>query len=231
MGITWQYALLLCMQLLSVSTMRDAHLVWLVVLSMPAAMGLDAAWGAVGAAWAGAAAWAVLIALLSRSSATVRRQACVAVAVAVCGEMLASLLLHAYTYTRGAIPWYVPPGHGILFLGLCALSRAPVWTRWVVRCVGVGVAAWACFSAAFRGDAVSGFLLVAFGAFVTFGRAPPQLYLSAFFATTYLEELGTRLGCWRWAHMDPVLGLSQANPPALVVGFYCIFIEAALAVA
>lgn len=211
--------------------MRDSYLVLLVVVSMPAAMGLDAAWGAPGAACAGAAAWAVLAALLARASTTVRRQTCVAVAVAVCGELLASLLLHAYTYTRGAIPWYVPPGHGILFLGLRALARAPLWTRrGAVWGIGAAVAAWAGASAAFRGDAVSGFLLLAFGAFVALGRAPPQLYLSAFFATSYLEELGTRLGCWRWAPLDPVLGLSQANPPALVVGFYCIFIEAALAI-
>jgi hypothetical protein len=57
--------------------------------------------------------------------------------------------------------------------------------------------------------------------FLFLGRSP-MVYLAAFFITTWLEIIGTAVGAWKWAAIDPVLGLSQANPPSGVTFWYCI---------
>jgi hypothetical protein len=47
-------------------------------------------------------------------------------------------------------------------------------------------------------------------------------YLAAFFITTWLELIGTAVGTWKWAAIDPVLGLPQGNPPSGVAAWYCL---------
>jgi len=49
-----------------------------------------------------------------------------------------------------------------------------------------------------------------------------MVYLAAFFITTWLELIGTAVGAWEWAAIDPVLGLSQGNPPSGVAVWYCL---------
>jgi hypothetical protein len=49
-----------------------------------------------------------------------------------------------------------------------------------------------------------------------------MVYLAAFFITTWLELIGTAAGTWQWATIEPVLGLSQGNPPSGVAAWYCL---------
>ena len=49
-----------------------------------------------------------------------------------------------------------------------------------------------------------------------------MVYLAAFFITTWLELIGTAVGTWKWATIEPVLGLSQGNPPSGVAAWYCL---------
>ena len=49
-----------------------------------------------------------------------------------------------------------------------------------------------------------------------------MVYLAAFFITTWLELIGTAVGTWKWAAIDPVLGLPQGNPPSGVAAWYCL---------
>ena len=49
-----------------------------------------------------------------------------------------------------------------------------------------------------------------------------MVYLAAFFITTWLEIIGTAVGTWKWATIEPVLGLSQGNPPSGVAAWYCL---------
>ena len=49
-----------------------------------------------------------------------------------------------------------------------------------------------------------------------------MVYLAAFFITTWLELIGTAVGTWRWAPIDPVLHLPQGNPPSGVAAWYCL---------
>jgi len=59
------------------------------------------------------------------------------------------------------------------------------------------------------------------------GRSP-LLYLAAFFITTWLELIGTAVGTWHWAVIDPVLDLPQGNPPSGVAAWYCLVDAVAL---
>jgi hypothetical protein len=49
-----------------------------------------------------------------------------------------------------------------------------------------------------------------------------MVYLAAFFITTWLELIGTAVGTWKWAMIDPVLNLPQGNPPSGVAAWYCL---------
>lgn len=49
-----------------------------------------------------------------------------------------------------------------------------------------------------------------------------MVYLAAFFITTWLELIGTAVGTWHWAEIDPVLNLPQGNPPSGVAAWYCL---------
>jgi hypothetical protein len=49
-----------------------------------------------------------------------------------------------------------------------------------------------------------------------------MVYLAAFFITTWLELIGTEVGTWKWAAIDPVLNLPQGNPPSGVAAWYCL---------
>jgi hypothetical protein len=49
-----------------------------------------------------------------------------------------------------------------------------------------------------------------------------MVYLAAFFITTWLELIGTAVGTWKWASIDPVLNLPQGNPPSGVAAWYCL---------
>jgi hypothetical protein len=49
-----------------------------------------------------------------------------------------------------------------------------------------------------------------------------MVYLAAFFITTWLELIGTAVGTWKWAAIDPVLNLPQGNPPSGVAAWYCL---------
>ncbi len=49
-----------------------------------------------------------------------------------------------------------------------------------------------------------------------------MVYLAAFFITTWLELIGTSVGAWTWASIDPLLGWPQGNPPSGVGAWYCL---------
>lgn len=82
-------------------------------------------------------------------------------------------------------------------------------------------AAWGISGLPEQADALGALMFAIFLGFLFLGRSP-MVYLAAFFITTWLELIGTAVGAWKWAAIDPVLGLSQANPPSGVTFWYCI---------
>ncbi|HEY7729817.1 MAG TPA: hypothetical protein VH950_02840 [Gaiellaceae bacterium] len=175
---------------------------------------------------------AVLAALLALHTPAQRAQTLLVVAVASVAEVVGSLLWGLYTYRLENLPAFVPPGHGLVFLGGVALARSfGARASWLVGAATVGVGAWGVVSlTAFGAPDVAG----AIGCFVLLAvlvKTRRPVYAGVFFAVAALELAGTALGTWTWASTVPGLGLAQANPPSGVASGYVLFDVIALALA
>jgi hypothetical protein len=180
----------------------------------------------------GIALVSLLMMLLGESRET-RLQVFVAVAFATWGEHFASIYMGGYTYRFENVPAYVPPGHGMVYMTAIALARSGLFQRYARRITAFVIvvcgawSAWGVSGYPEQADALGALMFVIFLGFLFLGRSP-MVYLAAFFITTWLEIIGTAVGAWKWAAIDPVLGLSQANPPSGVTFWYCIVDSVAL---
>jgi hypothetical protein len=175
----------------------------------------------------GGIAWTFLALLLLGENKEVRTQVIIAVAFATAGEHFASIYMGGYTYRLENVPPYVPPGHGMVYLTAVALARSGFFMRYargiatfVVVVCGVW-SVWGISGYPSQGDQVGALLFCVFLIYLFKGRSP-MVYLAAFFITTWLELIGTAAGTWQWATIEPVLGLSQGNPPSGVAAWYCL---------
>jgi hypothetical protein len=175
----------------------------------------------------GVTGWVFLLGLLLGENREVKMQVVIAVIFATIGEHFASPYMGGYTYRFENVPAYVPPGHGMVYLTAVALGRSGFFLRYareiatfVVLVCGTW-SVWGISGYAEQGDAVGALLFCIFLAYLFKGRSP-MVYLSAFFITTWLELIGTAVGTWEWAAIDPVLGLPQGNPPSGVAAWYCL---------
>ena len=175
----------------------------------------------------GACGWVFLISLLLGENREVRMQVAIAVVFATIGEHFASPYMGGYTYRFHNVPAYVPPGHGMVYLTAVALARSGLFLRYarqiatfVVLVCGIW-SLWGISGFAEQGDSVGALLFCVFLAYLFKGRSP-MVYLAAFFITTWLELIGTAVGTWKWAAIDPVLNLPQGNPPSGVAAWYCL---------
>ena len=175
----------------------------------------------------GIIAWIFLFALLVGENKEIRMQVIIAVAFATIGEHFASLYMEGYTYRFENIPWYVPPGHGMVYLTAVKLARSGfflMYSRKIAIFVFITGGLWALWGVSGvpeQGDQVGAFLFVIFVICVLKGRSP-LVYLGAFFICTWLEIIGTAAGTWRWAEIEPVFDWSQGNPPSGVAAWYCL---------
>lgn len=177
-------------------------------------------------------AWLFLIGLLIGEDKVVRIQVAIAVVFATIGEHFASPFMGGYTYRFENVPAYVFPGHGMVYLTAVALARSRLFIdfrKTITIFVLTTGSIWSLWGVtlAERGDAVGALLFSVFFIFIFVGRSP-LVYLGAFFVTTWLELIGTWLGTWRWAVIDPVLDLPQGNPPSGVAAWYCLVDAVAL---
>jgi len=175
----------------------------------------------------GGIAFVSLLVMLLGEKKEARMQVIVAVAFATWGEHFASIYMGGYTYRFGNVPAYVPPGHGMVYLTAIAMARSGLFQRYargITALVIIVCGAWSAWGISGypeQGDALGALMFAIFLGFLFLGRSP-MVYLAAFFITTWLELIGTAVGAWKWATIDPVLGLSQANPPSGVTFWYCI---------
>jgi hypothetical protein len=173
----------------------------------------------------GLGTWAVLVRLLRSEAALVRTQTLVVVALATAVEYTFSPLLEAYVYRIGTVPFYVPPGHGLVYLAALALGRSALFQanrRLLVAATVVLGGAWAVHGLLdhARPDLLGAFWYLCLLGFLAWGRSR-MLYVGAFVVVSYLELVGTALGTWTWAARDPVLGIvGQGNPPSGAAGGY-----------
>lgn len=175
----------------------------------------------------GICGWIFLMCLLSGENKEVRMQVGIAIIFATIGEHFASPYMGGYTYRFGNVPAYVPPGHGMVYLTAVALARSGLFlnhARKIATLVVLVCGSWSIWGIsglAAQGDSVGALLYCVFLAYLFKGRSP-MVYLAAFFITTWLELIGTAVGTWKWAAIDPVLQLPQGNPPSGVAAWYCL---------
>ncbi|MGR8978709.1 MAG: hypothetical protein ACU84H_01265 [Gammaproteobacteria bacterium] len=181
----------------------------------------------------GVCGWVFLLALLLGENKEIRVQVAIAVAFATVGEHFASPFMGGYIYRFHNVPAYVPPGHGMVYLTAVALARSGLFlnhARLIASLVVLVCGAWSVWGIsgyAEQGDSVGALLFCVFLVYLFKGRSP-MVYLAAFFITTWLELIGTAVGTWKWASIDPVLNLPQGNPPSGVAAWYCLVDAVAL---
>jgi hypothetical protein len=163
-------------------------------------------------------AWGLFFWLLRTSSLEWRLRFYACLVWATAGEIFLSLVWGLYTYRLENIPFFIPPGHVLLFyLGLVLAPRVPRTFVALVPAAAVGYAAFAW---------INGFDTVSIALIMLFilcmlqpeGR---RLYAVMFVASLMLEVYGTWIGNWVWHRDVPYLDLSSANPPLAAGAFYC----------
>lgn len=181
----------------------------------------------------GVGTWLLLAALLSRYDLRTRLQVGVVVVFATAVEYTFSGWLGVYTYRLHDVPWFVPPGHGLVYLGALTMGRSELFERhrrWLIPvtlAIAGSYAAWGLFLSG-RRDVLGAFWFACLAVFLLRGRNP-LVFVGAFLVVTYLELLGTRLGTWTWQARDPILGIvAMGNPPSGAAGGYGFFDAAAL---
>ncbi|MCK5829107.1 MAG: hypothetical protein KAH20_02270 [Methylococcales bacterium] len=175
----------------------------------------------------GVAGWASLIFLILGECKYVRAQVFIAVTFATIGENFASIFMAGYTYRLENVPAFVPPGHGIVYLTAVVLGRTDLFLKYArkitvfVVLVGGIWSVLALTEIIGRKDEIGTILFFIYLLYLFKGRSP-MVYLGAFFITTWVELIGTSLGTWNWAAIDPASTLTQGNPPSGVAAWYCL---------
>ena len=169
--------------------------------------------------------WLLLIALLRGESALVRVQTLVVVVFATVVEYAFSDALGVYVYRLDNVPWFVPPGHGLVYLAAYAFGRSAFARRHArvlvggTLAVGGAYAVWGMSPLAPRADVLGAFWFLCLVGFLAFGRSR-LLYVGAFAVVTYLEILGTAVGTWTWQAHDFTGLVPMGNPPSGAAGGY-----------
>jgi hypothetical protein len=191
---------------------------------------LDGQVGRTGQLGLGVLTAGVLAALLAFQPPTIRLQALAVVAIATLGEVVGSLVWGLYGYRLENLPAFVPPGHGLVYLGglaLAVLARARPNALLGVAAGGAAVWGIAGVTVLPASDVV-GAIGCAFliGVLLWTRRT---VYAGVFVVVAGLELYGTALGTWTWEAAVPGLGLSQGNPPSGAASGYVVFDVLALA--
>ncbi len=206
----------------------------LVVVWVAVVLGLDTGASLTQQRLLGVGTWLLLLAVLRGEDRATRVQVGVVVVFASVIEYVFAGWLEVYAYRLDGVPWFVPPGHGLIYLAALCTSRS-AWAHrhqvLLVRLTLVAAGAWAVWGLVVsdRPDALGAFW---FGCLLVFSRwgASPLLYAAAFLVVSYLEIVGTSLGTWTWGPYDPITGwISIGNPPSGIAGGYAWFDAAALA--
>ena len=198
-------------------------------------LGIDHFVGAGGQLLLGAATWSVLIWACASLSPDERARVALVVVVATCAEVLGSVVLGIYEYRLSNLPAFVPPGHGLVYLGGLAISAWVIergrQRAFIAGVIGL-VAAWGAVGLVALGrtdllGALAGTLLV----YCLLRGRVPTLYGGVFLIVAFLEIYGTAVGAWSWAAQMPVTGVPAGNPPSGIASIYVLFDIAAIALA
>ena len=140
--------------------------------------------------------------------------------LATAGEWLLSDIYQLYDYREGHIPYFVPPGHVMLYaIGLWLVPMLHRTIPWISLVLATTYAGY-CYS-----NGLDQFSLILFGLwlFMFLKKELRGLITVMFLLALAMEILGTGLGNWYWAPEVKILSgaVSQANPPFAVGVLYC----------
>lgn len=162
--------------------------------------------------------WALFLALLARINQQLRLPLMLCLVISTFGECCFSLLWGLYVYWAQNIPFFVPPGHVLLFaLGLTFAPRLPQWAVILVSAFAAGYGTRAFLTST---DTISVALAIFFLVCMALG-SNRRLYATMFVISLLMELYGTWIGNWVWVPEVPGLPLSSANPPLCIGGLYC----------
>ena len=148
--------------------------------------------------------------------------------ISLCGELLFSLVLGMYEYRLENVPLYVPLGHAILYAAVYYWVRDPLVQRYKALnnqlcfavAIGYGLLWW------WWQNDVYGLLCLIVMLFGLWRLKEARFFLlSMYLLVAYLEQLGTRLGCWYWPEIafGQFAWLPSGNPPSAIGVFYLVF--------
>ena len=171
----------------------------------------------------GLATWVLLLLALLKSSPLLRTQILLVVAFATVVEYLFAGHFGVYVYRLENVPWFVPPGHGLIYfgaysLGLLLKSRQRLWTYLLVSVLALWVLWGLLLSPQF--DVLGAFWFINLLIFLKWGPSRPT-YLGAIVVVSWLEIVGTSIGTWKWMEYDTIKEwVAQGNPPSGAAGGY-----------
>jgi hypothetical protein len=172
----------------------------------------------------------VLAALLAFQPRPVRLQTLAVVGIATFGEVIGSIVWGVYTYRLENLPTFVPPGHGLMYLGGTSLAALVARRPAFLLAVAIGGASlWALLGLTeLPATDASGAIGCTFLVLVLL-RTRRTVYAGVFVVVAALEIYGTALGTWTWHGVVPGLGIPQGNPPSGAASGYVVFDVVALA--
>lgn len=159
-----------------------------------------------------------------------RRQLCLLILFATALELVSSQIWGVYRYRFGNVPFYIPPGHGVVFVLSVWLTRTPLMQTSQERAkhlVLIVSGAWALAGVTLLPHAtgrfdMEGALLWPIFAFFVLRTQRALFFTAVFIVTSAVELYGVALGDWVWTPVAPHLGTPGGNPPSVIAGAYCV---------
>ena len=190
-----------------------------IVATIVGGLVLDQYWPRHGQLLVSVITWIVLAVLWQRSPARERPALAACLAFATAGEIFLSLAWGLYAYRLDNIPFFVPPGHVLLFfLGTRIAATLRDGAEWWIAALALPMVA--LFAGTGR-DTLGPALFALFLTCMAFSPAR-RLYATMFVLSLAMELYGTWIGNWRWSAEVPWLGLTADNPPIAAGAFYCV---------
>lgn len=179
--------------------------------------------------WLSNAAMVVTFVLMYRAAPTrLRGIMKYGVFIATAGELLFSLGFGMYEYRLANVPLYVPPGHSVIYAAVYYFVREPFVLknrRLISSAMVLASVAYAAFWLVAHDDLYGALCTGLFLLLIARDADSRLFFLSMFVFVGFLEQAGTRLGCWYWhAHaFDRFAWLPSGNPPTGISVFYFAF--------
>ena len=191
----------------------------LIVATFAIGLIVDRFGGLMGQVGVGVWTWLLLLRLIHTMAPRSRVPFYACLVWATAGEVFLSLIWGLYAYRLGNIPFFVPPGHVLLFwLGL---AFAPSVSVLFVRCVAALAIVYSAYALYTGLDTISAVLAGLFLLCWSWRDGRPLFSLMLVIALM-LELYGTWVGNWVWQTEVPYLGLTSNNPPLAAGAFYCV---------